>query len=96
MYNINAVINEWSKRQICFLGFIHSHINGCLHLSDEDKCFIHAQLNGFSHLPFMWFPIIDPLSKEMVVYKCEKRMNEIIYEKYIKKKDGSFNLLCKE
>ena len=50
----NRQIHQWAKEEICFCGFIHSHITDKKELSEGDIKFAEQLFNSF-HLPVLWF-----------------------------------------
>ena len=46
----NRQIHQWAKEEICFCGFIHSHITDKKELSEGDIKFAEQLFNSF-HLP---------------------------------------------
>lgn len=83
--NVNNQIKSWIDDGVCFIGFIHSHINGCNILSVDDKRYILKLLNAFPHLPFMWFPLFtrDDGQPMFTFYRCYLKNKLLITQKYI-------------
>lgn len=54
----NRQIHQWAKEEICFCGFIHSHITDKKELSEGDIKFAEQLFNSF-HLPVLWFTEVN-------------------------------------
>lgn len=52
----NEAIKQWSKQDICFCGFIHSHVIEKYELSINDVVFAKRLFSAYN-LPMMWFGI---------------------------------------
>ena len=52
----NQIIEEWRKRNICFCGFVHSHIALKEKLSEADIEYA-KQIYKVYHLPVLWFGV---------------------------------------
>lgn len=59
----NITIQQWAKEEICFSGFLHTHIGDKCDFSDADIDFA-KKLYGSYHLPLLWFGLA-------VVNKCD-------------------------
>lgn len=61
----NRQIHQWAKEEICFCGFIHSHITDKKELSEGDIKFAEQLFNSF-HLPVLWFGL------QILTKKCRE------------------------
>ena len=69
----NRQIHQWAKEEICFCGFIHSHITDKKELSEGDIKFAEQLFNSF-HLPVLWFglQILTKKCRETKFYSVQK------------------------
>ena len=66
---LNNVIEKWSEQNISFCGIFHTHFFGVRTLSDGDKKYINNILSAMPNtINRLYFPIVLPETKEMVVY----------------------------
>lgn len=59
----DMTIQQWANDEICFSGFLHTHIGDKCDFSDADIDFAKKLYNAY-HLPLLWFGLA-------VVNKCD-------------------------
>ena len=66
---LNNVIEKWEEQNISFCGMFHTHFFGVRTLSQGDKRYINNILSAMPKaINRLYFPIVLPEAKEMVVY----------------------------
>ncbi len=75
---LNGVLEKWQQADILFAGIFHTHFHGVRTLSDEDKKYINAILNAMPEsLDSLYFPIVLPETKQMIVYLAKRYEGKI-------------------
>lgn len=73
---LNLVLSEWQSEGIELAGLAHTHLGGCIQLSDADKESIGAILAAVP-MDVLYFPVITFDSDEMLVtvWRADKNGN---------------------
>lgn len=74
----NTIISKWSKKDICFCGFIHSHVTDKMELSDGDMKFAEQLFKSF-RLPVIWFGlrVLTSQNQKIKFYMIHKKNEKI-------------------
>lgn len=75
---LNAILLEWNRRGIAFMGMFHSHLFGIKQLSEKDKCYIKKILSSIhAENTTLYFPILVLPSQEIITYAGKKSSDGI-------------------
>lgn len=74
----NEIIRNWAEQNICFCGFIHSHVAGKKDLSQNDIEFAKQLFNAF-RLPVLWFGlgIVDANEVHFRFYSIKSKNDDV-------------------
>ena len=91
----NRQIHRWAKEEICFCGFVHSHITDKKELSEGDIKFAEQLFNSF-HLPVLWFglQILTKECRETKFYSVQKSDKKVEISPVCWKKEGEDDIEC--
>ena len=79
---LNAQIRNWSKNNIVFMGFFHTHFSGSRNLSDADIAYIKAIMESAKDITqLLYFPVFTLPDHELSVFKAYFTKDQIIIEK---------------
>lgn len=75
---LNDIISGWCKQSIKFLGIFHSHLDTSERLSNADEKYIKEIMYAMpEEIDFLYFPLILPECKKMIVFKAIRKNNMI-------------------
>lgn len=75
---LNRIIEKWQQADVLFEGIFHTHFYGVRTLSDGDKKYINVILNAMpENLDGLYFPIVLPETKQMIVYLAKRSEGKI-------------------
>lgn len=91
----NRQIHQWAKEEICFCGFIHSHITDKKKLSEGDIKFAEQLFNSF-HLPVLWFglKILTKKCRETKFYSVQKSDTKLEISSVCWEMEGEDDIEC--
>ncbi len=91
----NRQIHQWAKEEICFCGFIHSHITDKKELSESDIKFAEQLFNSF-HLPVLWFglQILTKKCRETKFYSVQKSDTKVEISSVCWEMEGEDDIEC--
>lgn len=75
---LNDIISVWRKQSIEFFGIFHSHLDTSERLSNADEKYIKEIMYAMpEEIHFLYFPLILPKCKKMIVFKAIRKNNMI-------------------
>lgn len=91
----NRQIHQWAKEEICFCGFIHSHITDKKESSEGDIKFAEQLFNSF-HLPVLWFglQILTKKCRETKFYSVQKSDTKVEISSVCWEMEGEDDIEC--
>ena len=78
---LNKVISKWEKDNIQFCGIFHTHFHGVASLSNGDIKYIEEIMDAMpDEIKFLYFPVVLPESRKMVIYIAFNSNKKVIIE----------------
>ncbi len=67
---LNKVLAEWMEKGMYLYGFYHTHIQGGVNLSKQDKSYILKIMQSLRAVNSLYFPIVIP-NDTIIAYKAK-------------------------
>lgn len=78
---LNSKIEEWHKKDISFLGLVHSHPKNQITLSNDDVKYIELLFHSLpNEARTLYFPVFIPQTKELFSYRVKRSNSGLLIQ----------------